>query len=206
MTPRPARTYAAERLNVCRELDDPALTASAFIGVGLAAALEGDHRLAKTAFDRARSLAAEAGDAWAGAIATLNLSDIALLEGAPELAATLAAEATRTFRELGDRASVAKALAAVGIAELDDSESLIWHLEGAAALAALHGDLEQAASLTGVSEAVRDETGFAPQSTQQLLLRHVRELVHEKALRAAHVRAASMTREEAIAYVLKSLG
>ena len=42
-----ARTYARERLDVCRKLDDPALTASAFIGAGLAAALEGDHRLAR---------------------------------------------------------------------------------------------------------------------------------------------------------------
>jgi len=223
-----ARTYATERLDVCRELDDPALTASAFIGVGLAAAMEGDHRLAKTAFDRARSHAAEAGDAWADAIATLNLSDIALLEGDPERAATLAARATHTFRELGDRASVAKALASVGIAELergeldrarstfeeglrlavelDDSESLIWHLEGVAAIAALQGDLEQAASLTVLSEAVRDETGFAPQSTEPLLLRHVRELVDEKTLQAAHAHAGSMTREEAMAHVLKSLG
>ena len=223
-----ARTYATERLDVCRQLDDPALTASAFIGVGLAAEMEGDHPLAKTAFDRARSHAAEGGDAWADAIATLNLSDIALLEGAPERAATLAAKATHTFRELGDRVSVAKALASVGIAELergeldrarstfeeglrlavelDDSESLIWHLEGIAAIAALQGDLEQAASLTGLSEAVRDETGFALQSTQPLLLRHVRELVDEKTLQAAHAHAGSMTREEAMAHVLKSLG
>jgi hypothetical protein len=34
----------------------------------------------------------------------------------------------------------------------------------------------------------------------------VRELVDEKALRAAHARAGSMTHEEAMAYVLKSLG
>jgi predicted ATPase/class 3 adenylate cyclase len=223
-----ARTYATERLDVCRELDDPALTASAFIGVGLAATLEGDHRLAKDAFDRARSYAAEAGDTWADAIATLNLSDIALLEGAPERAATLAAKATRTFRELGDHATVTKALATVGTAalelgelerarstfeeglrvavDLDDSESLIWHLEGLAAIAALQGDLEQAASLAGVSEAVRDETGFAPQSSEQLVLKHVRELVDEKAVQAAHARAGSMTREEAMAYVLESLG
>lgn len=52
----------------------------------------------------------------------------------------------------------------------------------------------------------RDETAFAPQSTQQLTLRHVPELVDEKALRAAHAHAGAMTREEAMAYVLECLG
>ena len=223
-----ARAYANERLDLCRELGDPALVASAYIGVGLGAALDGDLSLAGAAFDRARAHAAEAGDTWAGAIATMNLSDVALLEEDLERAGNLAAEATSTFRGLGDDAMVSKALSIVGIVEvergrldrarrtfedglrlaieLDDSESLIWHLQGLAAVAALQGNVESATRMWGVGDAVRDKTGFAPQSTEQLLVKHMRELVDGEAVRVAHARAGSMTREEAVAYALESRG
>ena len=58
----------------------------------------------------------------------------------------------------------------------------------------------------GVGDAVRDKTGFAPQSTEQLLVKHMRELVDDEAVRVAHARAGSMTREEAVAYALESRG
>lgn len=74
-----------------------------------------------------------------------------------------------------------------------------------AAVAALEGDFERAAATAGISEAVRDETGFAQQPTQQLLVRHIRRLIDEETLRAAQARADPMTHEEAIAYVLESL-
>ena len=221
-----ARAYASERLDVCRELGDPALVASAFIGVGLGAALDGDLGLAETAFDQARAHAAEAGDAWASAIATINLSDVALIEGDLERAGTLAAKATSTFRGLGDDATVSKALSNVGIVEvergeldrarrtfeeglrlaieLDDSESLTWHLQGLAAVAALQGDVDSASRMWGVGEAFRGKTGFAPQLTEQLLVKHMGELVGGEAVRVAHARAGSMTREEAVAYALES--
>jgi hypothetical protein len=153
---------------------------------------------------------------------------VALLEGDLERGATLAADATRSLRGLGDRALVSKALSNVGIAELergeldrarstfeeglrlaielDDSESLIWHLDGVAAVAALEGDLERAATMAGISETVRDKTGFAQQPVQRLLVRHIRRLVDEETLRAAQAHADPKTHEEAMAYVLESLG
>jgi hypothetical protein len=157
----------------------------------------------------------------------MNLSDIALLRGEPERAAALAQGATSSFRELGDRAMVSKALSNVAIAEvergelergqsafaeglrlsieMDDSESLIWHLEGIAAVAALRGDLERAATTAGLSGAVRAETGFAPQPSQDLVLQHVRRVVDPETLSAARERAGALTHEEIVAQALELL-
>jgi predicted ATPase len=222
-----AQGYATERLELCRQLDDSSRTASALIGLGLVAEMEDDYARANAAFDEARLEAVNARDEWTEAIATMNLSDIALLRGEPERAAALAQGATSSFRELGDRAMVSKALSNVAIAEvergelergqsafaeglrlsieMDDSESLIWHLEGIAAVAALRGDLERAATMAGLSGAVRAETGFAPQPSQDLVLQHVRRVVDPETLSAARERAGALTHEEIVAQALELL-
>jgi predicted ATPase len=223
-----ARAYATERLEVCRALEDPSRTASALIGVGLVSELEGgDPAIAAAAYENARSEAAKAGDAWTGAIATLNLSDVALSQGDTERATALAEHATQSFREIGDRAMVSKAVYCVGMAalerrdlgraksafdeglrlgaEIDDSESLIFNFDGIAELAALTGDVERAATIASLSEALRRETGFAPEPNHELRLQHVQQLAGTQTLATARAKASTLTHEEIVASALQVL-
>lgn len=223
-----ARAYATERLEICRALEDPSRTASALIGLGLVSELEGgDPAIAAAAYENARSEAAKAGDAWTGAIATLNLSDIALSQGDTERATALAEHATQSFREIGDRAMVSKAIYCVGMAaiergdiagaesafeeglrlsfEIDDSESLIFNFDGIAEVAALNGDVERATTMAGFSEALRHETGFAPEPNHELRLRHLRKLVGAEPLATAGAKASTLTHDEIIASALEIL-
>jgi predicted ATPase len=223
-----ARAYATERLEVCHALDDPSRTASALIGVGLVSELEGDdHAIAATAYENARSEAAKAGDAWTGAIATLNLSDVVLSQGDTERATALAEHATQSFRETGDRSMVSKAVYLLGMAalerrdlaraksafyeglrlgaEIDDSESLIFNLDGIAELAALTGDVERAVTIASLSEALRRETGFAPEPNHELRLRHLRQLAGTQTLATARAKASMLTHEKIVALALQIL-
>jgi predicted ATPase len=223
-----ARAYATERLELCRELDDPSRTASAFIGLGLVADLEGaDHAIVAAAYENARSEAAKAGDTWTGAIANMNLSVVALSQGDAERAAALAEDAAWSFREIGDRAMTSKAFSCVGMAaiergdlahasstfeeglrlgaEVDDSESLIFNFDGIAELAALGGDVERAATIAGFSEALRRETGFAPPPNHQLRLRHLRQVLDTETLATTRAQASALTHEEIVAFALEIL-
>jgi predicted ATPase/class 3 adenylate cyclase len=221
-----ARSYATERLEVCRALGDPARMASAFIGLGLVAELEGkDHAVAAAAYEDARSEAAKAGDRWTRAIATMNLSEVVLSQGDTERAGALADEGARSFREIGDRAMLSKALYCVGIValergdlegakdafreglrlsiEVDDSESLIFNFDGHAELAAINGNVDRATTIAGFSEALRHETGFAHYPGHHMHLPHVRQILGTEALATARAAAIALTHDEIVASALE---
>jgi len=224
-----AEELAAERLAITRARGDPKLIASSLLLLGVTVASRGEHERASALFAEGADLAREEGDKFVLAMALGNLGDLALIQGDDETARSLYEEALALFREISDthgsaiglwklgelgrkqgQIDEAKALAyeALGLAHaLGDKEVIIWCLESLAEQTVSEGQADRTARLLGASEALREDTGQAPDLSEQSHLEHTMALLglelDEEHLAAARAEGRAMTLDEAVAYALE---
>jgi predicted ATPase/class 3 adenylate cyclase len=223
-----ADAIAQERLELARLLDDAEGVASALVGVGMMASTLGDDMRAELAYAESAELARAAGYPWIVATATFNLGSLAE-EKDDDVARVRFEESLALYREVGDGRFVAATLCNLGLVafrqgrnddaeallresledswELIDKELVIWCLEGLAALAVSEGDAGRAAFVTGAIIRLRQETGHAPQPSEQRLNEQTRSAldasgIGQERLDAALVRGREMTLGEVVDYVL----
>ncbi|HEX2032450.1 MAG TPA: adenylate/guanylate cyclase domain-containing protein [Actinomycetota bacterium] len=172
--------YAAEALEIFRELGDRPGTADALEEVGAAAMLTGDLSAARPAWAEARDLNLELGNPHKAAESFMGLGMVDILLGEPERAAGSLEEAIRRFEELGDGFFAAFTGRFLGVArhragdhqaareryarslrvfhELGTLVELAMVMDSFAELALDEGDAERAIRLVGVADALRERS------------------------------------------------
>jgi hypothetical protein len=108
------------------------------------------------------------------------------------------------------RSEEARALVreALGLSHgLGDKELISWCLISLGEQAASEGQADRVARLLGASDALRDDTGFAPQASQQKQLARITALLgaelDQEHLAAARIEGYAMPLDEAVAYALE---
>jgi tetratricopeptide (TPR) repeat protein len=223
-----AEELAAERLAISRARDDPKLIASSLLCLGLMVHAKGEHERALALYTEGADLARKQGDKVVLAMTLANLGVLAANQGDEETARSCYEEALALHRENFDTHNIAIALAnlsdlastqgqineakalmheALGLAHgLGDKEIIIGSLESLSEQAAAEGQADRAARLLGASEALREDTGHAPQF-QQTTSAHIMALLgtelDQEHLAAARAEGHAMTLDEAVAYALE---
>ena len=168
-----AAASSEEALAAARLNDEPRFVANALSNLGAIVLAAGDHDRAAGVLEEAVELAREVGDTRVAALAINNLGDLALTTGDYARARPLFEESHALLVSRGDTANIARSLfnrgavdlmldhhdaadrrfreAVVLAGETGDKEDLAWCLEGLAAVAAVAGDGERAATLLGVA-------------------------------------------------------
>jgi tetratricopeptide (TPR) repeat protein len=223
-----AEEFAAERLAISRARGDPKLLASSLLCLGLMVHSKGDHERAVALYTEGADLARKEGDKVVLAMTLANLGILAQNQGDEDTARSRYEEALALYRENSDthniagslgnlaelartqgRIEEAKALTheALGLAHgLGDKEIIIGCLEDFGEQAASEGQADRAARLLGASEALREDTGHAPQFQQRPWARIMALLDAEfdpEHLAAARAEGHAMTLDEAVAYALE---
>ena len=169
----------AEAVELAREVGDTRIAALAINNLGDLALTTGDYARAQPLFEESHALLVTRGD-------TANIARSLFNRGAVDLMLDEYDAADRRFRE---------ALVLAG--ETGDKEDLAWCLEGLAAVAAVGGDGERAATLLGVAGALLSEMGaqFKPFERQlhSSTERSARMLCGPDAYSSALARGASLT-------------
>ena len=159
--------------------------ARALLALGITAEWQGDLELAARRYEESRALMAERDDPerlphWS-LVPAANLADVALLQGDPALAATLAEEAVAGWRQMGYLWGIAQALGTAAAAtsergdqvratrlydetltlwlDSDDGRGIAGTLAGIAGVANHRGQFERAAHLLGTAWGVADRLG-----------------------------------------------
>jgi predicted ATPase/DNA-binding XRE family transcriptional regulator len=172
-----------------------------------------------------RELARHCGHDWEVAASANLLGLSQTMQGSPDWAIERHREAVEIWRELGDRGHVFDALAGLGWAQLqagqiaesarsyqdalplaiesDDVLQIEWCIRAAASVAALRGaELERAARLFSISEAMREESGIALRvgigETIEQLMENVRARLGSERFTRGWQAGQRMTREQAL--------
>jgi predicted ATPase/DNA-binding SARP family transcriptional activator len=224
-----AERLAAERLAISREQGDPKLIASSLLCLGLMVDAKGEPERALALYAECVDLARAQGDKFVLAMTINNIGDLALSQGDDETARSRFEEALALFREISNTPGIALTLSnlgevarmqgrideanalwheALGLARaLGDKEAIIWCLESLGELDASEGQADRAARLLGASDALREDTGHAPDPSDQRKLERITALLgaelDEEHLAAARAEGHAMTLDEAVAFALE---
>jgi non-specific serine/threonine protein kinase len=161
--------------------------------LGLAAASEVDVDQMEARFEEALTLFRDLGDVRSIAMCLIGLGLIPLLQGDSEKAAVLFGESLLLQKELNKTA-------------------ILFGLAGMVGVAALRGQPTRVATLMGISEALREETGLSLTSLSIALYDYeghiatARAGLDETAFDAAWAEGRSMTLKRAIEYALSEEG
>jgi tetratricopeptide (TPR) repeat protein len=221
-----------ESLALWEELGDAAGTARSLLSMGTVAAERGDQERAIELSERAAELYGESDDKRGHALAISNLGGIALEQGEYAKAAALSEQAYGLFQTLEDSEGMAFALVNQGfaalsegqhdravellrealrrLAELEFKDVIGYCFEGLAAVLALTGREDEASTLLGAAEALRESLGVglapAEQETHDQTVAAVRAALGEKRFSAAWRQGRELALDEAIAYALEEQG
>ena len=190
-----ATRYADEAFAVASAAGDGFGIASALRERGKAALHAGDRERSRGIYEELAGFAEEVGDAWNGAVALNNLGDLALHDGDWARAIELCGRSGEIRRDLGNRWGAALCLTNVALAQrqaglLDDAaRSLRQALEDslavdarmvflpcfevAAMLAADRGKPQEAATLLGAHDQLREELDTTIEDYERTLLERV---------------------------------
>lgn len=176
-------------LSVARATEVPVFhEVRCLIGLGSAAAAEGDLSAAGGLFLEALEMAQGIGDAVASAEALDRLGTVARGQRKGDEAAMLGHRGLELYKQVGALPAIASSL------------------ESLAGLAA-EGRSEVAARLLGAAQAIRDPQGYArsrpEQAAYELDLARVRSALGAEAFAAAWDEGAALSPEEAVAYALR---
>jgi predicted ATPase len=225
-----AEELAIERLAISRARGDPRLIASSLLCLALMVDTKGEHERALTLHAESLDLARKDGDAVVLARAIHNLGEFARIRGEFETAQSHLEEALALFREICDMHGIAVCLADLGeVARargeiekaralerealnlahgLRDKQVIIWCLENLGEDAATERQTDRAARLLGASEALRQDTGHAPDPSEQRQLERITTLLgaelHEEHLARARAEGNAMGLDEAVEYALQA--
>jgi predicted ATPase len=218
-----------ESLEIWQELGDSAGTARSLLSMGTVAAEQGDQERAIALSERAAELYSESDDRRGHALAISNLGGIALERGEYAKAASLSEQAYTLFETLEDSEGMAFALVNQGfaalserqheraldllrqalrrLAELEFKDVIGYCFEGLAAVLALTERAEEAATLLGAAEGLRESlaVGLAPaeQTTHDETVAAVHSALPEDRFDAAWRRGRELALEDTIAYALE---
>ncbi|HEY7148383.1 MAG TPA: BTAD domain-containing putative transcriptional regulator [Gaiellaceae bacterium] len=221
-----------QSLALSEELGDPSGTARSLLSLGTVAAERGDQVRAIELSERAAELYQESGDRRGHALAVSNLGGIALERGEYAKASELSEQAYGLFETLEDSEGMALALVNQGfsalsehrperslellrdalrrLAELEFKDVIGYCFEGLAAVLALIERAEEAATLLGAAEALRESLGVelapAEQSTHTETVDVVRARLGEERFSDAWRQGRELALEQAIAYALEEEG
>jgi predicted ATPase len=223
-----AEKLAAKRLAISRARGDLKLIASSLFQLGMMVDAKGDHKGALPLMADGVALARKAGDKVVLAMALNNFGDLARSLGDDETARSRFEEALALHRELSDTKGTAGVLSnlselaqlhgkveeakAFGHEALDlahglgDKEIITWCLQNLSEQAASEGKADRAARLLGATDALREDTGHAPQPSEQRQLARIMALLGTELnehLAAARTGGHAMTLDEAVAYALE---
>ena len=219
--------FAAEALEIFRELGDRAGMADALEEVGAAAMLTGDLARARPAWEEARDINVEIGNPHKAAESFMGVGMVDILLAEPERAARSLEEAVRRFEELGDGFFAAFTGRFLGVAyhrgghldaareryarslrvfhELGTLVEMAMVLDSFGELALDQGDPERALRLVGTADALRERSeSVGPYDVWVVDVgQRARALLEATAADHRYTEGQAMGTDEAIAYALE---
>jgi tetratricopeptide (TPR) repeat protein len=190
--PGAAESLYQEALALLSELGDQRGIAESLHRLGHLALQQGDQEEARAFLDESLALQRELGDRRGIARALYHTAELALQRGDWAEARARYEESLAIRRELGDERSIAECL------------------EGLAALAGVRGQREQAATLFGAAEILRDSTRLSLPLVEYFRSRAVRSRpiarkeFNESTFEAAWSQGRLLRLDQAIAYALEA--
>jgi non-specific serine/threonine protein kinase len=224
--------YAAESLEIAREVAEARDVESALIAAGNAALERGDYDEAEQYLREAIALAPELGDRWLAATAIVTalngMADIALRQRDFTRAVPLLEEALTMSRDLGEGEGTAVALynlahALFRVNRTNDAESaareslelaariesthaVVWDLLLLGAAARLRGETERGANLLGAVDAHCELTGLELRGAERDLRSETGDRLEadlgQSRYEAARAEGRAMSLEQAVAHAL----
>jgi DNA-binding CsgD family transcriptional regulator/uncharacterized protein HemY len=144
-----------ESLALRRDLGDPGGMAAAYNNLGLVELYQENYELASQYFEQSLNIHRELGDLQNSSLALTNLGLVLYLKGNLIAARTNFEQALKAHQELGSKPGIAETL------------------EGLAGVASAEGSTQQAATILGASEALREAIGAPLPPADQAIYQNV---------------------------------
>jgi tetratricopeptide (TPR) repeat protein len=219
-----ARDLHEESLAIRREAGDKWGIAASLNNLGNVALNQGDYETARVLHEKSLAIKREVGDKQSIAISLNNLGNIALNQGDYAAARVLLEESLALQRAIGNKRGAALALNNLGEvahhegdyhtasilygeslairSEVGDKQGIAECLVGLAGVARIHQQIERAAQLLGVVEALLESIGGCLERTERALYEHniaaVQAVLDKEQFAAAWAAGRTMSLEQAV--------